>query len=154
MEPNTTNFAAFQNLELDPSNKYDRAISVRKSPGYMENLRQLQIFAAQYSPERIYRDFVKIYDVTEYNISSDTLALIAEASESYGDNGGDISYLFTMIYFAMLSEQRRRDTKLGKRVIRLAVYQALFDTLNSEEVTYYPPRKWWLIDAQCSQMGF
>ncbi len=160
MDNNTTNLTTVQNLEFEHSNKYkwfvyfDQAISDRKHSSYVEHVETLQNFAAKYSPERIYRDFVKIYDATESSVNPDTLDLIALTSEAYADDAADINYLFTIIYFAMLSEQHRKDTKLGKRIKRFAVYQALFDKVEVEEVTYFPPRKWWLIDAQCIQRGF
>ncbi len=158
MGSNIPNFATAQGLNTDNQYKwfvyFDETVSDRNHAGYVENLRKLQKFAAKYSPERIYGDFVKIYDATQYNVNPDTLDLIAVISESYGSDAADMNYLLTIIYFAMLSEQHRKDTKLGKRIKRLAVYQALFDKVQPEEVTYFPPRKWWLIDAQCSQRGF
>src|SRR5215216_2190329 len=160
MENNASPLADFQSMEFDSRSKYkwfvyfDQANSNRLQTGYVENLRELQNFAAKYSPERIYRDFVKIYDATEININPNTLDLIAEISESYDDDAAKINYLFTIIYFAMLSEQNKKDQQLGKRIKRLAIYQALFDKVQAEEVRYYVPRKWWLIDAQCSQRGF
>ena len=160
MENNAFPLADFQSMEFDSRSKYkwfvyfDQANADRQHTGYVENLRELQNFATKYPSERIYRDFVKIYDATEININPNTLDLIAEISESYDDDAGEINYLFTIIYFAMLSEQNQKDKQLGKRIKRLAIYQALFDKVQAEEVRYYAPRKWWLIDAQCSQRGF
>jgi hypothetical protein len=147
-------------LESDPSNQhkwftyFDQLHPDKQYANYVEHLRELQNFAAKYSAQRIYRDFVKIYEGTVLNINPEILKLIARISESYGEDAADLNYLFTIIYFAMLSEQHRKDARLGKRIKRLAVYQALFDQYPAEEINYYPSRKWWLLEAQCSQRGF
>ena len=160
MENNASPLADFQSMEFDSRREYkwfvyfDQANADRQHTGYVENLRELQNFATRYSPDRLYRDFVKIYDATEINVNPKTLDLIAEISESYYDDAANINYLFTLIYFALLSEHNKKNQQLGKRIKRLAVYQALFDKVQAEEVRYHVPRKWWLIDAQCSQRGF
>lgn len=160
MENNAPRLAPVRNFEFDPSNEYkwfvyfDQANANRKYASDAENLNELQSLAAKYSPERIYRDFVKLYDATEYNFNPNALNIIAGIAESYGDDAAEVNYQFTIMYFGMLSEQHKKDTKLGKRIKRLAVYRALFDTYTAQEASYYPSRKWWLLDSLCSQRGF
>ena len=109
MENNASPLADVQSMEFDSRREYkwfvyfDQANADRQHTGYVENLRELQNFATRYSPDRLYRDFVKIYDATEINVNPKTLDLIAEISESYDDDAANINYLFTLIYFAMLS---------------------------------------------------
>jgi len=160
MENNAPFLAPVRNYEFDPGNEYkwfvyfDQANAVRKYASDSENLSVLQSLAGKYTPERIYRDFVKLYDVTESNFNPNALNTIAVIAESYGDDAAEINYLFSIMYFGMLSEQHKKDAKLGKRIKRLAVYQALFDTYKAEGPSYYPSRKWWLLDSLCSQRGF
>lgn len=159
MENNTVAVNTFQSFEVELKGMHPSFVpvgqekSARKSSEYTETLKEFHRVAAKYSADRIYLDFVKIYDATGFDFNPETMKMIAGISRFYGNDAGTMNYLFTFHYFAMLSEQTGREPRLGKRIRRLVVYQALFNK-DATPITYSPPRKWWLLDAQCRQLGF
>lgn len=109
-----------------------------------------------YGKNKLYKDFVKIYNFTNVEVKESDLIEISELSKTYNlSNINDIDRIFTILYLAMIAENNKANTKLGKKIKRLGVYQSL--------ILDYPPEKaanfscgkdWKSLYALCEQYGF
>ena len=63
--------------------------------------------------------------------------------------------MLSVLYLAMIAEERKANTKLGKRIKRLGVHKLLFDGGNvSNSANFMRGMGWREIDALCRQYGF
>lgn len=137
----------------DPSHhRYGIAPTDKKYFSYMKNLSHL------YGSDRLYYDFIKIYNCTTASVSQDTLNFIHEISRTYTlspDHSLKIEQLFSILYAGMIAEENREKTHLGKRIKRLGVHLLLQDNLSPQAAAdYMRGMAWQKIDAICKQKGF
>ena len=63
--------------------------------------------------------------------------------------------IFSILYLAMISEENKKNTKLGKRIKRLGIYSLLKENKSVEEsATFMKKMKWREIDKMCIERGF
>ena len=94
-----------------------------KDIDYFTVLKQL---ADKYSVDKVYNDFVTVYNLVGININSQHWLAIRNIAETY--NKKDflvVAKLFCILYVTMLAEQNNAHAILGKRIKRLGVYQIL-----------------------------
>ena len=97
-----------------------------------------------YSSEKLYNDFLKIYNRTTQNIDFDTLLAIDKITKSYQlQHQNMIQQWFTVIYAAMVAEENKAYTILKKRIKRLGMYQLLVLRWSIEEATTFSKGKKW-----------
>lgn len=137
---------------------YTDVNGLRKPPLDLEYFEELVTLGGLYSPAKVYSDFVCVYEFVRKNkaILYEGHLLIDKISESYEEpNRADI--LFTILYSAMVAEERKANTKLGAKIKRLGVHQILVD------FPPLPPKiaanfsrgmKWQAIDDECKKRGF
>ena len=106
--------------------------------------------------DKIYRDFVSIYEQTSKTISNEILEYISEISETYREEHKlDFDIWYTVLYLAMIAEENKKFTKLGKRVKRLGLHQVLFDgLLPIEAANYSKGKRWQELSKDCKSRGF
>lgn len=127
----------------------------RKAPSDIEYFRELQALSAIYGANRVYQDFVRVYDGTQSEVSTDTLGLIEELSAHYRNDTLRVQKVFTIVYAAMVAEQNKQFTKLGKRVKRLGIYQVIIENMDvAMAATYSKDKKWRDVDGECTKRGF
>lgn len=69
--------------------------------------------AREYSSEKIYSDYVKIYDKTTSEIESETFDYIERISMSYDEKDRlDFYVWFSVIYLGMIAEERKANAVL------------------------------------------
>lgn len=131
------------------------AKNFRRPPKDVDYFDFLQKKAQQYGSQKVYGDFVLIYDLTQKTISPQVLSKIDEISASYGNDALDFSKIYTILYMGMLAEENKAFTKLGKRIKRLGVHLLL---LEGQPVQYAANfmrgMNWRQIDSMCKQRGF
>jgi len=116
---------------------------------------QLSNLSKIHGVDKIYGDFVQLYDVTRKDIDDDALKLIDQISNYYGIDEFEVNKTFTILYAAMVSEENKKDTKLGKRIKRLGVFQMLIENYTIEEATQFSMGKKAEYLAQlCRERGF
>lgn len=96
-----------------------------------------------------YTEILFIYDSTTKNINDEILGNISEIAKSY-DDSLSVDKLFTTFYMAMTSEENYPNTKLGRKIKRLAAYEILFGgrTVDGAVVFMFMKRMGWReIDA-------
>lgn len=109
-----------------------------------------------YGVEKVYNDFVSVYNVTGKNLDSNVLNLIVKISNTYNSPYREIIEKdFTIIYAGMIAEENKKNTKLGKRIKRLGIYKLLIEGNNvNHSATFMKGMGWRQIDQLCKQRGF
>lgn len=119
---------------------------------YFETLRTL---GDGHGSEKVYADFVWLYDATTGVLEDRTMAEITHVTAAYGADGLEADVLFSILYAAMVAEERKAGTKLGKRVKRLGVHQVLVEGMAPEVASDFSRGlKWRAIAAECERRGF
>lgn len=84
-------------------------------------------FAQIHSIEKVYSDFVKVYDNTKTSVEPHVLDLISDISKDYGQDSIEIEILFCILHAGMVAEENKKRSVLGKRIKRLGIHQLLMD---------------------------
>jgi len=83
------------------------------------------------------------------------LDYITTLSTSYGNSALTVDVIFSIIYMAMISEEQKAYTKLGKRIKRLGIHKLLVDGVPvNKAANFMRGMKWREIDEICSELGF
>ncbi|BAI61676.1 conserved hypothetical protein [Methanocella paludicola SANAE] len=110
-----------------------------------------------YGPDTIYNDFVKIYDITTSDLKTSTKAfsLISTISSKYNKDSLEMEIWLSVLYMAMVAEENKRWTKLGKRIKRLGVHRVLLENVPPKIAADESKGKpWKVIDEECKIRGF
>jgi hypothetical protein len=127
----------------------------RYAPRDVEYFGQLRQFSLDHGHQRIYGDFVTIYDLTTKTDSRAVLVQITELAQHYGQDALAVDIVLTTLYAGMVAEERKADTRLGKRVKRLGVHQVVCEALDpSVAANFSKGQSWRWIAAECQRRGF
>lgn len=161
MSDRITVFSDGSYLKYNRENAEDRCIYLSRpdgtqyAPGYDENLEQLTKYTSKYGKDIIYNDFVSVYNMTSKQIIPSTLEYIKQLTLKYREDALEIAILFTILYLDMVAEESKEQSKLGKRMKRLGVYQTIYDNIAPEETLRYATEESWQeIDKICKDKGF
>lgn len=131
------------------------ANGLRKAPRDTDYFRQLKNLSTQYGENKVYADYVAVYDLTGTQVENAVFNVIAQRALSYGENALSVEIMLSVLYLAMIAEERKANMKLGKRIKRLGVHKLLFDGGNvSNSANFMRGMGWREIDALCRQYGF
>ncbi|MGB4577660.1 MAG: hypothetical protein WBI06_12300 [Paludibacter sp.] len=124
-------------------------------PKDLQYFQRLKTYADKHGAEQVYHDFVEIYDATKKETEQSVFEKITELSLKYVEDSISIDIDLSIIYAGMVSEEKKRNTRLGKRIKRLGVHQVLFNELSPEEAAYFSRGKaWTAIATHCKERGF
>ena len=128
----------------------------RKPPLDRDYFNELKSLADKYGVERVYADFVSIYDITTKEIDNTVLSMISDISKRYDAiDSLAVDKLYTTFYMAMTSEENYPRTKLGRRIKRLAAYEILFANRPVNNAVVFMKKMGWRdIDSLCKERGF
>lgn len=127
----------------------------RKPPRDVDYFKQLTELAEKYSVEKVYTDYVQVYNLTGKEVEQPALAEISRISASYGRDALDVDIIFSILYMAMIAEERKKYTRLGKRIKRLGIYKLLIEKRSVYEAANFMRGMGWRdIDALCRERGF
>ena len=120
---------------------------------YFKALKEL---AAKYGEDAIYDKFVQIYEKTSVKCYANVVNYIEDLSQDLEEEDRELFWnTLTTLYFAMVAEENKKFTKLGKRIKRLGIHQILQEDLNiSEAAQYSKGMKWRQIHDECVERGF
>ena len=120
---------------------------------YFEELYHL---ANKYGKDKVYKDFVSIYDITGKKINEQILQRINNIAQTYSlEDILDVDKLFTTLYMAMVAEENYPGTKLGRKIKRLGIYEMLFSGKNiNEAANFMRGMNWREINELCRERGF
>lgn len=114
-----------------------------------------------YGYKRVYNDFVKVYNLSGYdrtrdNIDMGALYQITILSKTY--NPADqllADRTFTILYMAMLAEERKANTRLGRRIKRLGVHTLLVEKKDVKySTTWMIGKHYEELNRLCQERGF
>tara|TARA_B100001029_G_C15025255_1_gene433202 strand:+ start:64 stop:531 length:468 start_codon:yes stop_codon:yes gene_type:complete len=108
-----------------------------------------------YGGSNIYNDFVYIYELVTKKLESAVLENITHISQKYKDDITRVDKIFTILYMAMIAEENKANTKLGKKIKRLGVHQILIENLTPNiSANYSKGMKWREIEKECKERDF
>lgn len=127
----------------------------RRPPLDRDYFTQLQKYAAQYGTDRIYQDYVRVYNLVKKAVNKDDLDEITNIAAGYGEDALELDKIFSILYMAMIAEERKANTKLGKRIKRLGVHKLLIEgNTVQQSANFMRGMRWREIDALCRERGF
>ncbi|MDM8547570.1 hypothetical protein QUF61_13850 [Candidatus Venteria ishoeyi] len=127
----------------------------RKPPKDSEYFTRLQALSQIHSPEKIYQDFVKIFDYTNARLNPKMLAGITRLASHYGNDALEMDKLFTILYAGMVAEENKQHAVLKKRIKRLGMHQVLVEGLKPDIAAHFSRgKKWRELDKICREKGF
>ena len=127
----------------------------RFAPTDVQCFDKLLKLANIYSADTVYNDYVKVYNWTGTQLDKTVLDSITTLSKSYGEHASDADIVFSILYMAMIAEENKAYTKLGKRIKRISIYKLLKEGKSVETAANFTRgMKWQNIDAMCQKLGF
>lgn len=148
-------------IEFDTGNFDEWCVFVTKSTGerfaptdslYFTRLKML---GKKYGLQKIYDDFVVIFNRTTKNTDPDVCKLISSLSEFYKDDSAEIEIWFNVLYAGMIAEENKQFAILKKRIKRLGMHQILIDDLDPEfAANFSKGKKWRDLDKLMKSKGF
>lgn len=114
-----------------------------------------QHMGAIYGAQKVYSDFVSIYQPTSKNIDAAVLASITSIAETYSNHVEEADIWFTVIYAGMIAEENKANMVLKKRIKRLGMYQLMVQNMDPVVAANFSKGKNWReLDALMKQYGF
>lgn len=129
---------------------------LRRPPRDIEYFQTIKNIAAKYGTNRIYADYVSIYDVTGDKIEEEVLKQITLIANKYdAEDELRVDILFSILYMAMIAEERKENTRLGRRIKRLGIHYLLFEGASiSYAANFMRGMNWRQIASLCEARGF
>lgn len=128
---------------------------VRRPPRDVDYFSELKDLSAKYGVQQVYRDYVSVYDITGKKVSTTVFTYISKLAGKYGVDSPKVDILFSILYMAMIAEENRRYTRLGKRIKRLGIYALLIENRSvNESANFMRNMNWREIDKLCTARGF
>lgn len=149
-------FLEYDNGQFDEWCVYmNQPNGTRRPPLDRDYFAQLQEYAAQYGVNRIYQDYVSVYNLVGKAVDKADLDEITNIAAYYDENALELDKIFSILYMAMIAEERKAYTKLGKRIKRLGVHKLLIEgNTVQQSANFMRGMGWREIDALCRERGF
>ena len=121
----------------------------------MEYFGQLKELAGRHGAQRIYGDYLWVYDRTGKTAERPVLEGISQLAAAYGEDAREADIVLSVLYLTMIAEENKKNTRLGKRIKRLGVHSILFEGRGIEDAANFMRGMGWRdIDALCRERGF
>lgn len=120
----------------------------------------LQELSRSYKKQNILNDIKSFYNTINSNDRNqepeeDVLNEITYLSQKYGKYTLQVDKYFSFLYAAMFSEERKKNTKLGKRIKLLGVHMTLCGEYNMlKKMRYFEKVPYEKLDEMCRIRGF
>ena len=133
--------------EFDPWCVYVQHIPLDK-----EYFKQLKILSDKYGRDKVYNDFLKVYNIVDENFDNKLgLSIAQEIDSTYEEN---TIPLWIILYMTMIAEERKENAILKKRIKHLGVYNVLIDECDIDDVvTYMKNVDWKILDKYMKERG-
>jgi len=111
--------------------------------------------AKKYSSEKIYSDYVSIYDCTTALKNETVLNDIDKIAETYKGDEINFAIWFSVIYMGMVAEENKKNAILKKRIKRLAMYQIMFEKMTAGDAAFFSRgKRVHELEPLCKERGF
>ncbi len=148
-------------IEFDTGNFDDWCVFVTKpngrrfAPTDIQYFNRLSILGRKHGCQKIYDDFVVIYNRTTKDVDSDIPPLIAGLSAFYKEDALEMEIWLNVLYAGMIAEENKEKAILKKRVKRLGMHQLLIDRMPPEKAAIFSKgKKWRELDKEMKKCGF
>jgi hypothetical protein len=129
--------------------------SKRFAPTDVQYFTRLKQLGEKFGPQKIYDDFVVIYNRTSKNVDSKVFELIAILSRFYNSDGVEMELWLNVIYAGMIAEENKENAILKKRIKRLGMHQVLIEGILPEKAAVFSKgKKWKELDEIMRLKGF
>ncbi len=129
--------------------------SKRFAPTDVQYFTRLKELGEKFGPQKIYDDFVVIYNRTSKNVDFKVFELISVLSRFYDVDSAEIELWLNVIYAGMIAEENKENAILKKRIKRLGIHQVLIDGNSPEKAAVFSKGKNWKeLDEIMKQKGF
>lgn len=124
-----------------------------KDTAYFNDIKE---YSRKYGVDKVYKDYCTVYDATSKTLDKSVLKLVDAIAMTYKQEDSlKVNITFSILYLAMLSEENKKFTILGKRIKRLGLYGVLFEHMDIYQAANYMKGKSWReIDGLCKQRNF
>lgn len=127
----------------------------RFAPADLQYFSRLNKLSEIYGAQKIYDDFVVIFNRTTKLIDPQVLELISAISRFYKDDSLEMEIWLNVLYAGMIAEENKANAILKKRIKRLGIHQVLIDGISPEEaVVFSKGKKWKELDRLMVSKGF
>ena len=128
----------------------------KKAPFDETYFSDLYRISQSYPSNKVYNDFVMIYERTTRNIDENVLKLIDEIVETYNQEHKIlVEQWLTVIYAGMIAEENKKNAILKKRIKRLGMHQVLMLNMPPRDAAKFGyGKKWRELDAIMRSLGF
>lgn len=117
---------------------------------------ELYLISKKYDKQKVYNDFVQIYNKSDNTINTVVLTLVDTISNTYNNEDRlKIEQWFTVLYAGMIAEENKANAILKKRIKRLGMYQVLIQNMPAAQaVKFSYGKKWRDLDQLMRTYGF
>lgn len=116
----------------------------KRAPKDYEYFRFFLELTEVYGNDKVYNDFLTIYDLTDKTINCSIRDVIDNIVSTYNEDVRDkVEENLTVIWGGMIAEENKENSYLGKRVKNLGMYQVLNGILSPEEAAEFSKGKPW-----------
>lgn len=127
----------------------------RFAPTDLQYFSRLNKLSEKHGTQKIYDDFVVIFNRTTKLIEPQILELISVISKFYKDDSLEMEIWLNVLYAGMIAEENKANAILKKRIKRLGIHQVLIDGISPEDaVVFSKGKKWKELDRLMVLKGF
>jgi hypothetical protein len=127
----------------------------RYAPLDIEYFSRLQELGRTHGLQRIYNDFVQVYNPTNRVVNPVILNNITTIADTYGSDAEEVDIWLTVIYAGMIAEENKQFAVLKKRVKRLGMHQVLLENMApAVAANFSKGKKWRELDQIMRPKGF
>ena len=127
----------------------------RFAPMDVQYFSRLQKLGEIYGCQKLYDDFIVVYNRTTKNIDPLVFKIILALSKSYQSDALEMEIWLNVLYAGMIAEENKENAILKKRIKRLGIHQVLIDKIKPEiAANFSRGKKWKDLDVLMKTKGF
>jgi hypothetical protein len=127
----------------------------RFAPTDVQYFTRIKQISQKLGPQKIYDDFVVIYNRTTKTIDPKVFDLILALCKFYDEDAAEMELWFNVLYAGMIAEENKENAILKKRIKRLGIHQVLMDGISPEKAAVFSKgKKWRELDEIMLEKGF
>lgn len=127
----------------------------RFAPSDVQYFGRLKKLSEKFGPQKVYDDFIVIFNRTTKNVDAKVFELINVLSRFYDADAEEMELWLNVIYAGMIAEENKENAILKKRIKRLGMHHVLIDGMLPEEAAVFSKgKKWKELDEIMRSKGF
>jgi len=108
----------------------------RNPPRDVDCFLQLKELSKKFGSDVLYADYVAVYKQVGKSVDNSVFDTIADAAVKYRTDSLKVEKLLSILYMTTISEENKKNARLGKRIKRLGIHKLLIDGVSPEEAAY------------------